>query len=524
MAFNFIEFCLASALRHLRVTTKEPMKNLKTSLTLGLTCAALAGSVVAMPQTAQAREHRSAGFDFNDHFGFEDAFFGSGGFFNFNRWTWWWSRFFFGPGWNPGGPGAVAYADLPKAVSIEGDCNFRSPCHIVQDEDEFKLNCRPRRGVLTVYNGKSKNASRIEFTKEDGSQECKGRWSNNAWRGTCKDLATEENPEPSPNKCAFNFNEEPEPVAYAEQLPNYIDRITACGQTFEGCTSIQEDASAMIKCDSDDGESTYLTASVVDKTVSLVLRPDGKYFRCRGEWDGHTVSGSCLQRGRNLENPETCDDYAIEAHTENPHGTCAQVLPQEGFTLQGCGMDSTCIAVQRGCEWQLNCGDEVYTGRTNRYRPNQLRFTNKDGKQCKLRVGRDGKISGSCSERWGRNRCLVRSTAPEAPNAESCFTMPTQVSTQGCGAFWNDCKIYQDGCSFQTICESGRRNFTGTITGNSIEFAGLADYTCNAELTEQDGKKRLLGACTRQNDDGTVSECRDLTERFGARLAIDWEQ
>lgn len=472
--------------------------------------------MLAAPRPAQAQ----TSLNITDEL--EDLFFGSAGIFSESRWNWWWRRLI----WTPLNPDAPNYADLPSTLSIEGDCNFRSPCHLIQNEGDFTLNCRPRRGTMAVFNGTSQSPYRISFQSEDGSKKCKANWRNNAWQGTCQELATEENPEPSEQVCAFNFNEEPEPVVYAAKLPSYIDRITACGSTYEGCTSVQDGSNALLKCDNDAGESTYLEASVVGDNVRLVLRPDGKYFRCEGQWDGQAVSGDCLQRGRNLENPETCDDYSIEAYEENAHGQCAQLLPTEGFSLQGCGMEqSTCIAVQRGCEWQISCEDQVYSGRVNNYQPGLLKFRNARGQRCRVNINhRKGTLSGSCSDPEGRNRCIVSSTPAQAADPKQCFTMPTQVRTAGCGAFWDDCKIYQDGCNFQTICENGRRNFNGVVTGNSISFEGLADYTCTAELTEQDGVKRLLGACTRENEDGTISECRDLSDRFGARLALDWDQ
>lgn len=421
---------------------------------------------------------------------------------------------------------------FPSAISFAGDCDLPGPCHVERQGDQLVATCTPSfRGGVPRFFASPVRGGGFEFKSEDGNISCKvGPKRGSMLKGECEKTikpAEGETGETKVERCNVRVETKLKPVAYAAKLPAKIQGLQFCGKKYGDCTVAQSGVDLNLKCG--EGEDVqYLNASLTGDTFQHWYRRGEDWFGCKGEWDGSSLKGACTQwvGFTGEKEPEVCDDLAFVAESENEHGSCPQILPEQGFTMDGCDMDGVCVAVQRGCVWQISCGGEqVYSGRLSRN--HRLKFKDSAGNHCSALVGHDGRIYGSCKNkkrprRSCRNKCYFRSVAPQT--SENTFQMPERITTRGCGAFFEDCQVYQDGNEFMATCESGYRNFYGVVDSNSVQFTGLGGYECVADLVEQDGKQRLLGACTRQNADGTVSECADLSEAFGARLALDWEQ
>ena len=127
----------------------------------------------------------------------------------------------------------------------------------------------------------------------------------------------------------------------------------------------------------------------------------------------------------------------------------------------------------------------------------------------------DGVLTGNCED--DNTSCNFASAAPEAD--PSCFELPAQVSSSGCGSSLA-CSTVQNGCDWVASCAGGEM-LVGTATETGITFPGLSQgWLCSADLNP--AGDALGGGCERENDDGSVSECRDLTDRQDARLVLTW--
>lgn len=423
-------------------------------------------------------------------------------------------------------------------ISFSGDCKLADPCIVShRDDGSWLATCKPGfDGSKPSFIGEPARLGRLNLKSEQGDVQCERLLPvRNGWAGTCEKTVK---PDPESDateiqSCSVKVNTKAQTVAYSAKLPNEITGLSFCGVQYGDCKVAQKDVDLTIACGEGDAQK-LIRATMVGNTFQHWHRKGESWFQCKGKWDGQAVRGACTQwLGFGNEGvPEVCDDLAFDAEDPLAHGSCEQILPEEGFTLEGCGMQGACFAVQRGCDWRITCGEQSYSGRINRRR--RMTFKNSEGQDCIASVGLDGKLRGSCRNSissWLENigqpfpafqSCSFKSVAPQSQ--QGCFQMPSTISTRGCGAFFNNCRVYQDGCEFITQCESGQHSFYGVVNSDSIRFSGLAGYECNAELVDQDGKQRLLGECTRQEADGSVSKCLDLTDAFGAPLALDWEQ
>lgn len=424
--------------------------------------------------------------------------------------------------------------ELPSAFALTGDCNLRSPCHLDQDGKNFKMTCRPSsrspyqfEGMIKGRNGKRITFDALSFDREGNPQpnpfRCNGRLTRSGWQGTCQNLATPEEPNPSDERCAFEFNESPAPVVYAEQLPPHVDGFSGCGVSYTDCEAIQDGTSARLRCKDDAGEDALFTAYIRGNGLRMDFEgADGNRYRCTADYNNEPTTGTCTQRlpRGSQDTPLTCDDFSFNAQPdENPHGECSNSLPA-GFKLQGCGLDDTCQVTQRGCEWQISCGDQIMSGRSN---GRNYTFINAAGQRCTLRSDRNGVVSGTCATRGSAERCLIRQVETAPVDESQCFKMPSKLTTGGCGLF-AECNVIQDGCMVQANCRHGEFGFNADVSATGIAFEGLAGFSCAADLVEEDGKKRLVGDCSRANDDGTVRTCREFFGEGQAALQMDWEQ
>lgn len=384
---------------------------------------------------------------------------------------------------------------LPSSFALEGSCGLRSPCHVEQQGCAWEASCRGQ-----VLRGEGAGNS-YPFIDNEG-RVCTGSIVDGRFAGSCVDE--------SEQTCEFQANEAPALKPYCAPLPKTISNVTACGESHASCDVIQDGCTYQASCN---GGADLISGTVQDNSLRWDTTVAGKSVRCTGELVDGKVAGSCAERGRDIVDPLTCDDFAIDAPSDGAGGSCEETLPSEGFALAGCGLDNLCFATQRNCVWQVACGEQVYGGTASE--ANQFAFTTADGRSCTGSVV-DGEFVGSCE--GGGESCQFAPT--ELAPIAGCFEVPARVQTGGCGAFW-DCDVVQSGCDFQARCQGGEYAITGTARPTGITFPGLTGYTCAADVNE-DGT-RLLGECTRPNDDGTVSQCRDLTEQQGARLAIDWD-
>jgi hypothetical protein len=280
--------------------------------------------------------------------------------------------------------------------------------------------------------------------------------------------------------------------------------------TYQSCNVIQAGCTYQANCDNG---AAILSGAVVGAQIQWNPSVAGKSYRCQGPIVDGAVRGACTQTGNNTPMPATCSDFA--ATVPVAPSTCEETLPSAGFALSGCGLDGSCFAVQRGCVWQVACSSGVYNGTASA--TNAFQFTGPGGRSCTASVV-DGAWRGQCE--GGGESCGF---APVEPVQDtSCFQLPEQLLWRGCGTVSGyACSTFQSGCNFAASCNGGQLNVYGTARPTGITFPGIAaGWTCNADLTEEGNA--MHGQCTRPNADGTVSNCRDLTNQIGARLVLSW--
>lgn len=505
---------------------RERERQMKKAIIISSFSAGLAATAVATaPQTAQAQTRIRPSSDFFD--------FGNMSLDQF------WQSFaqylaHILEGGRPGDFNQPNVVDLPTAFALTGDCNLRSPCHLDQDGENFKITCRPStrspyqfEGSITGRRGKRLTFDALSFDQDTGEAlpspfRCNARLTRRGWVGTCQDLATPDEPNPSTEQCAIELNESPAPLVYAEQLPSYVDGFTACGMSYSDCETIQDGTSARLRCKDSNNEDAYFSGTLRGNALSVDITNGDDRYRCTADYNNAPTTGVCTQRlpRDSEETPLTCDDFAFDATpVEIAHGTCDNSLPTS-FKLDGCGLEGACQAVQRGCEWQVTCGDDTFSGRSN---GRNYKFDNAAGQRCTLRVDESGEVRGNCRSNGAAERCLIREVDVAPVDETQCFQMPSVITTAGCGLF-ADCNVIQDGCMVQASCRNGEFGFTADVTTSNISFEGIGDFTCSADLVDEDGKQRLLGYCTAPDGEGGVRGCREVFGEGQPTLQLDWEQ
>lgn len=389
---------------------------------------------------------------------------------------------------------------LPSSFVWEGDCGLRSPCHLIeQDGCEWTASCRGQ-----IVSGQATSATTFPFAYSRGTTQldCSTELVDGELVGSCTNLAGD-------SSCSVNSNQYPALSASCDRLVD-ISSVTACGTTETNCDIIQDACSYQALCDS----GTIRTGNVVGDALRWNMDDRatvGTYYRCEAPIVDGEVVGSCnLLRG---EGAETCEDYSAQANVLDMGG-CAATLPAAGFKLEGCGLDGVAFANQRECVWEIISE----TGTISGFAPtdNTYEFENAAGESCVGSVV-DGNFSGSCGT--GAAACSFATVAPAVD--DSCFQLPDVVATRGCGfGAPTPFGVVQDGCDFYGFAPSRGVFVAGTATPTGITFPGIGPgWVCTADLNEEVGDE-LWGGCTRDNADGSVSQCRDLTSSQGSRLVI----
>lgn len=385
---------------------------------------------------------------------------------------------------------------IPTAFAIDGTCGLRSPCHLVTTgDDEFELVCRGR-----SYAGSLRGRD-VTFAVSDDLS-CTGRVQRNRIVGECTDGAGA--------TCDFVTDTDPDPVPFCATLDGDFRDVSVCGESYAGCDVIQDGCRFQASCDD---ASRIVYGSVDGADLSLFYRTDdgSRFIGCSGPIVDDEVTGECAQRWpRDDPDPVVCDGLQASVPTRT-HGTCAETLPDDGFVLAGCGLDGMWFTAQQDCLWQVFGKSGVLSGVAPWH--NLYFFHSPQGQWCHGTVA-GGEFKGLCIGRGGA--CWFDTVEP-SPDP-GVFQLPAAVTSSGCGPSLA-CKTVQDGDLFAAGCGAGIV-YEGTVDSLGVEFDGLNGYACYADLNS-DGSA-LFGECTRVNDDGSVSTCRDLTAQQGARLVISW--
>ena len=380
--------------------------------------------------------------------------------------------------------------ELPAAFAMQGSCGQRSPCMIAQDGCRWEANCRGR-----SFWGEGVSEDSFPFVDLSGAV-CSATLVDGELVGVCEAEGGA--------SCDFNTMSQPPKVPYCAQLGGTVMDMTACGHTYEQCDVVQDGCSYQANCGGD-----MLTGSVVEDELQWNVTVLDNDFRCSGPLSDGEVQGSCTQRGRGIAEPLTCDDYGGTVPLADL-GACEASINPDGFVLTGCGFDGIHFAAERGCVWSIK-GPLTANGvatESNRYT-----FETETGQRCQASVV-DGALMGSCQS--ATESCEFHEVTPA--RSEACFQMPKTVASNGCGGGMT-CTVLQDGCEFAASCRGGLYGLAGDVTATGVVFPGITPvYTCVADVNE-DGTA-LLGDCTRPNEDGSVSNCRDLTDQQAANLVI----
>lgn len=389
-------------------------------------------------------------------------------------------------------------ATLPQAFSWEGNCGLRSPCHLIsQDGCSWTATCRDQ-----VISGEGTSEVSFPFAYSRGSTEldCAAELVNGELVGTC---------EGARGTCQINTNRTPSPAAACEHVLD-LPSVTVCGETQTMCDVIQDACTFQAKC----SDGTLRTGDVVGDELrwNMDESPNGgNYYRCQEPIVDGVSSGACRRLRGELE-PEVCEDFHAEVNLLDL-GTCTETLPTQGFKLEGCGLDGVAFATQRDCVWQVVSQVGTFGG----FAPanNTYSFESPTGESCVASVVA-GRVVGSCGA--GSSACSFDTVEPAVD--QNCFQIPNVVTTRGCGfGAPTPFQVVQDGCDFYGYASSRGVFVAGEATEIGIRFPGISEgWVCQADLNEEAGE--LWGGCSRANEDGTTSLCRDFTNSQGDRLVI----
>lgn len=385
---------------------------------------------------------------------------------------------------------------LPSAFAWEG-CALRSPCHLLsQNGNEWTASCRGQ-----LISGEATSATSFPFFYSRGSVQldCVAELSNGELVGSC---------EGNGEFCSLNSNQSPSPDAKCEHLLD-LPSVTTCGDAEADCDAIQQGCTYQAKC----ADGTIRTGSVNGQT--LVWDVDdrattGQRYQCSGAIAEGAAAGTCTRR--NGDGPESCA-FAAEVNVLE-FGSCSETLPTGGVLMAGCGFDGALFASQRGCVWEFVSPAGTFSGYASE--DNVYTFTRADGSECTASVV-DGKLQGTCGS--GENNCEFGEAEPTVD--ESCFQLPDVVATRGCGfGSPTPFNVVQDGCTFYGFAPSRGVFVAGQNTSGGVTFPGIsAGWVCTANVNA--AGDALAGECKRENADGTVSGCRDLTSSQEANLVLD---
>lgn len=380
---------------------------------------------------------------------------------------------------------------LPTAFAFSGSCNISSPCHLTQDGTEWSAVCGSRPDRSTVLTGGAVDENSFAFL--DGGDECVGSVVDGEFVGTCTDFAGE--------TCDFASDSNPAPNTLCPTLAELTD-VTTCSGSYDSCDVAQDGCDILAKCG-----DTYLGRNVnADGSVRVEEYHDSMLFRCEAPTVDGVATGSCVQSGRGLSDPVTCD-YSAEIVKES--SACEETLPSSGFVLQGCGFDDMCFARQQGCAWELVCNGGVYGGIASA--TDAFEFVGPNGESCSAGVV-GGEIVGDCGS------CSFGSVQPEVD--ESCMQLPEELAARGCRySSPTPFAVLQNGCAFMGATAGATEFVVGNVSELGVSFPGINDaYMCTAELNE--AGDALWGDCEIPREDGSVGSCRDLTSDQGAPLVL----
>lgn len=372
-------------------------------------------------------------------------------------------------------------ATLPSAFSFTGDCNLANPCHITQNGKEWSAVCGSRPDRLTQQGGEADGENSFPFLS--GTRVCSGSVVDGEFVGTCTNA--------DGTSCSFASDSTPDPTVSCPTISELRDVQTCAGQ-YEACAVAQEGCNILAKCG-----DTYLGRNVTpDGSVRLEDYSGSQLVRCQAPTVNGTAAGTCNEVGGDL----SCEYSATIVEAPS---ACEETL-SGGFVLEGCDFDDVCVAQQQGCAWRIICSSGVYSDLATG--TNTFEFVGPNGSSCAGGVV-DGQFEGSCGS--GDTACTFH--AREAVAGMGCINLPATLTARGCGfgsptAF----EAVQDGCKFAGYAPSRGVGVAGDATADGISFGGIAPgWQCEATVSSE-VPDEMWGGCTRDNDDGTVSQCRDL--------------
>lgn len=385
---------------------------------------------------------------------------------------------------------------LPTAFGFTGSCNLTGPCQLSQDGKEWTAVCGSRPDRFSFLSGEAVAHNQFPFLASNG-RVCSGEVVEGELVGTCTD--------PAGTSCNFATDSSPA-QALACPIITELAELRTCGGNYEHCNVAQQGCNILAKCGDD-----YIGRNInTDGSIRVEEMVDSKLVRCEAPVVGSSASGTCKEVGA-ASNPVSCDFAAELVEAES---ACEETLPAAGFVLGGCGFDDLCIARQQGCVWEVACSRGIYTGTASG--TDAFEFVGPGGAACRGSAA-NGEFVGSCGSE--ASACTFGPVAPEVD--PSCIAVPESVSARGCGfGSHTGFEVVQDGCRFLGYAPSRGVYVFGDVTASGMSFPGFTQgWVCSVEQSAEVGDE-LWGNCERQNADGTVSQCRDLTSDQGSRLVI----
>jgi hypothetical protein len=209
---------------------------------------------------------------------------------------------------------------------------------------------------------------------------------------------------------------------------------------------------------------------------------DGSAYTCP------SIAGTYAVTAKLSREDGCSQSFSQNVQCKNRYAGQCEPLP-EAFGLAGnCSFgafpESPCSVQQNGCEFTMHCGgDEFGTAITGEGKAGDYAFILPNGSVCNGSI--DGKFSGSCVSPQGDSCNFV--AEEELKVSAFCAELPVSALTAltDCGAPYERCEFFQDGCFFQASCDRGKRHIGGEIIGDQLGWwsvQGGLYYECAGGL------------------------------------------
>lgn len=198
------------------------------------------------------------------------------------------------------------------------------------------------------------------------------------------------------------------------------------------------------------------------------------------------TAATSTNRPRSLLEDRVVTDAAMTIIGEQPAASQCGSLASR-FTLRGCGETRLCHLQQTGCEVQILCGSEVFSGQL--LESDKLQLSLPNGPSCSGTLSGD-QFSVRCEDPNNpEDACDLISKNAFLPSP-ACVELPPLEEFDICGVPMRNCDWIQNSCQVQAECNGGSTIIQGQWLGDRLSIE-----TDNSRCTGQFDQGVLRGTC-----------------------------